>query len=485
MTTTPQSSAIVPSTSAQSTSVPPPANTPSGIAADYPLRPTTPNGTKIPDSILSKTPNTLRSDLAKLQIDLIRQRGETHFLENTINSVKSSAAGRNAVRAARRQGGEQGVSADEDEGMSGLVRELTSSVIQQIRTSGQGDGTAGANTAPGGLDRRITVSDLQPTAGPDRYTAPDGIRALFKHKVHIPIHAFTAILTARFARLEFTPSIPIICDSGATRKVIDTKAFGPEEDITVGQWLEGWRNFIIFLGERLEAPILESVVKYQNALLLRPEFHECFKAILKFDIKRRQRWIAAPFMLGDNIDYQDLASLKVEVSFQEERALREREQRDREQRERDRNTQHSNGALADRTTRTNHRSQPYPAYTQNSQQEQSQSQQQQSNSNGRSFRNAGTNICIRCGGPDHRAQACDSRTTIRGNATLTFWDHSSRSLVEARQGGQRICSRFNAGTCTITDASHGAHKCSLCGLGDHGAASGRCTGGAGARGNAV
>ncbi|KAH7087237.1 hypothetical protein BKA62DRAFT_762381, partial [Auriculariales sp. MPI-PUGE-AT-0066] len=91
--------------------------------SDYIQRTATPSGSQIPTVLLTTSPNSLRDEIVKLTRDRDNRQKE-------VEAMASVVAGRNMLRAHRRNRGDSNVSDDEEEGAEALAPLLTQTMAE-------------------------------------------------------------------------------------------------------------------------------------------------------------------------------------------------------------------------------------------------------------------------------------------------------------------------------------------------------------------
>jgi hypothetical protein len=439
----------------------------------YFIRSSTPNGTQIPTELLETSPNSLRDQLMAIR-KLSDQRA------SQIDAIRSTVGGRNALRIHRRDGGEEDVSSDEEEGPEALAPLLVQTMTDVMKQVGS---KVAADTGTSAIAADVKGDRFVEKDGASRKTVDDGtpqeLRTLWNFQQYIPIQAFTSanLQNMKLQKLKTLRSIAI---DGVKKTVLNTDTFGPEEAVQQVHWLEGWHNFLDFIGPRSSAPVFTSVKEYFTKLQGNPLFYERYHAFLKFDIEQRSKWFQTGGLISQDVFHELPTFIAHAAAVFAEQALSVQSQ-----------TSAAIGPICQPST--SHRWSPYPqtnpfaaGYPQSFQQPfqsqsflQSQSFQQPAQFQGkRGFSGGGPRIfgsqhastqkkvgCIRCTKSDHRAATCTATHTAKG--TPIFSTFTNGNLVDG--ASRAICPWFNIKTCTNRGDGHGMHVCSVCGASGHGA----------------
>jgi len=447
----------------------------SSSAQSTDARPNTPNGTPIPGDLLETSPNSLRDMVMKLgrerdqavtrgdrsQVEAIGHRNQVNLLREEIIAMSSEAGARNARRAILRQRGED-VEADEEEGAEAAVNQLVTSMSTMIQTVAQNvvaqnaAGGVAASTHTPALDRFVTTTGFSTSQVHDE--SAQELRALWNCARHIPLQAFTTSNAGKLARHTFHKTMTVTVDAGK-KTVLDVSAFGNEEQISLADFFDGWRGYLEFVKPRCDTIVWNSLSRYFRLLTENPLFENSFAAILKFDIEQRSRWIIKGGQLKESVMTELPGFIALESA------------------ERIQSLQHELETIKKQGVRyapysvpsTASGGQPFRSAHNDGQQTQggeSRNGSRQASGGRDASSNRATRkptVCLRCGDEGHHANACVSGTTRLGTLVTSAWNESARALFD--RNNVKLCLMFNLSRCSNPDPSHGAHTCSLCGLG--------------------
>ncbi|KAI0054978.1 hypothetical protein BV25DRAFT_1816265 [Artomyces pyxidatus] len=315
----------------------------------------------------------------------------------------------------------------------------------------------------GNLSREQTMSEAAPSTRTlysednevhvaqylEQYPIHEEILLLAKHGVRLPLTVFTNDALCKITQNPMSFRKKISVETGSAC-LLDTSAFGLEDDLSQHQWTEAWRAYKAFLstpGIATEG-VHDRWYRHYEAITGVEDFEANFRAVRTFDIEERVCYHSQPFKHNEAIywrAYDKICTGIALADLQEEKEARER--------------QASGSALCERRHTTSSISRFHPYDDQHPRQSGKPS----------------TGLCLVCGTTGHHVRDCSARVSIKGRPLVAKWDISKRTIVTISGNGE-FCVYWNLkgpGGCHGEHGTRSRHACSIC-TGDHHAASGAC-----------
>jgi hypothetical protein len=272
---------------------------------------------------------------------------------------------------------------------------------------------------------------------------------LFDRGQYIPLTLFTS---KSMKRLHQDPSSCVtknvsIPNEGNKIPVLSVAPFGEEKDMSIPDWHEAKANYRIFLLEAFDDEVAGRWIRHHEFLASIDDFEKSFPAIVRFDISERIHYTFRPMKFNEIAYYQKWNATKLEI-LQENLELGMK------------NLSSSSSNASSGPFRAQHgsvtRSKPY---------------ERQPFPEGRGS-STGSNVCLICARPGHRANNCTKSMLEKGGDTTCAWREGKLTGISSKRA---ICVGWNlSGKCVGKHNDTILHSCSFCGKSDHHAFSHSC-----------
>ena len=215
--------------------------------------------------------------------------------------------------------------------------------------------------------------------------------------------------------------------------------------MSIPDWHEAKANYKTFLFEAFDDEVASRWTRHHEFLTSIDEFEKSFLAILRFDTSERVSYTFRPMKFNEVAYYQKWNAIKLEI-LQENLELGMKNL--------------TSSSSSGGPTRVPHsstvRSKPY---------------ERQPFPEGRGS-NSGSNVCLICARPGHRANNCSKTTLEKGGDITCTWRDGKLTGIGSRKA---ICVGWNlSGKCVGKHSDVVLHSCSFCGKPDHHAFSHSC-----------
>jgi hypothetical protein len=256
---------------------------------------------------------------------------------------------------------------------------------------------------------------------------PNNITLLAACDIAPPLPLFTTEALEHIRNRKNLKFVKVGTGQYENTRVLDVSDFPVDEDLSPTSWCLAYNTFLNWMSKRAQGKILEGWTMHHDAMVNNPEFQTHFQAYVSFDKEVCSRFFTnGPFIINPS-DYRwSNALINKKIVFSTKVVTN--------------NTPSQDNTICNRCY------QPYDVPS-------------------RSFRSFPkpqfTPLCLRCGRKDgHQAPHCDASTPSRKERRwVVIYRNGNLTRIS---DNKPICTRFNIGTCSSTDQSHGLHVCSLC-----------------------
>ncbi|KAJ7850105.1 hypothetical protein B0H13DRAFT_2401709 [Mycena leptocephala] len=327
---------------------------------------------------------------------------------------------RNNKRVERRTAGEENVSDDEGDELSGYIMVVPSG--ENTQPKGNTD-TSPTRTEPALISKLLFGDDETAKNSFQAHdnSIPIAIFSLAKNGISPPL---TLFLPASLERIRSSNVKTVKHGTGESTKVtvIDVSDFPGEDSLDQATWFTCYNTFLGFMDVAAGPQTSQSFAQYYNRILSDPDLSLWFLAYRAFDQKIRAQFFTNPYII-------DIQSAEYRSALQSARAP----------------------FLFPLVRRISplvlERSKPYDR--------------------DRAPRKRSV-LCFRCGRVGHGAAVCEESEPNRHGRQFNIY--ANREGIFRIRDRRAVCMLFNLGRCTDSHTrNHRIHICSLCGEPHHGA----------------
>lgn len=192
-----------------------------------------------------------------------------------------------------------------------LEKELASKELEQLKQARGAANDLNVSTgvpivaaAPPTLLYQVSA-EVHKASFEEDYPIHPEISILFDVGIRTPLTLFTkkALRTLQYDASAYRKKRTI---GQRSLYLLDTSAFGREDEMSLQDWKVAFPNYITFLGSVADAPICERWRQHFARLAALESLEECFDTLLQFDIDERCKYHARPFAFNPEIYFRNL-----------------------------------------------------------------------------------------------------------------------------------------------------------------------------------
>lgn len=140
---------------------------------------------------------------------------------------------------------------------------------------------------------------------------------LLANRHHVPLSLCTnEAIQSMYAHPEKVKYMGIHDANGTKKNLLDVSTWGAEENLSIEDWRDAWKNFLIVVEKMFEQKVLILFQDHFDFLCNSRHFKRSFETVLTFDIDIRRRFFAGqylPFAVGELSYVEELNGMSFEV----------------------------------------------------------------------------------------------------------------------------------------------------------------------------